>query len=199
MDLFTFVAWEALLMAVASMLKNQRWNCLQKLLSYNFVVRNGGRDLVGRDFSFFDCAHEVLEDRNRRLRLQRTSLSTDLLKERSSEERVSFPELIQADVFLALHTAMHAAERTSTPHAHFWIPRTTVLYARSQPLPVFVRALNEDVKAGLRLALGVATAAELKQRIEEGRKLLQNFRGFSTDHWSRFQLEEATNLKVLAS
>lgn len=197
-DLYTFFALEAFLLATAALIRHERWKSLRRLLSYSYVTRRSNREMEAVNYVAFDNFQESIDQhRNRRLQLNRTCVTADMLKERCSKERTPFPELLQADVFLALDSALHAKERQGTSFVSSWVPRTTVYTSDSRKLPLFMRAVNEDIRAGIRTALGVKSGAELTTRIEEGRVLLNNFQALSIDRWNRFNLIETINLAIL--
>ena len=197
-DLYTFLALEFFLLAGAALLRHERWLSLRKLLSAGYLIKSDSRKLQATTYIAFDTNQRTLDEhRNRRLKLNKISYSAEFLRERCSEGKISFTEMIQADVFFALDSAVYAEERQPTYGYSFWRPRTTIYMSDARNLPVFVRAASEDTRIGIRKALGVKSAAELRSRLDKAKELLDNFRPFSFDRFGRFGLMEATNMEAL--
>ena len=198
-DTYAFVALEALLMLTAALIRHERWTLLRQLFRRTFVVRTDHNGPEPHSYVIFDrWLRSMDEHRNGLLKLNRASLSADMLKERCSPERTSFADLMQADVFLGLEAAMHVDERTDGQDHRFWAPRTAVYYSNSRPLPLFLHAGDSEFRANLRIAIGVASAADMAKLVESARVKLDNFGGLSIGRgFSRFNLIAATNLQEL--
>lgn len=199
-DLYSFVALEATLLAGAALLRYERWRCLRKLFSHAFLTRSQGPQLKASSYLVFDTNQNALDvTRAQRLKLERRSVAIDLLKERCSREHTEFQELAQADVFFALESAVNLLQRRRATGDNFWRPRTTSIMRYSQDYPVFLRAADPQLRAGVRVAFGLESADEFAQRVQQVLGQEGGFRMFSADPWGRFKLDEITNLKVLAS
>lgn len=198
-DIYAFVALEAMLMLTAALIRHERWALLRRLLLRTFVVRISSDGPEPHSYIVFDRWLPSLDEhRNGLLKLNRASLSADMLKERCSPERTSFADLIQADVFLALEAAVHVGERNDGRCYRFWAPRTAVYYTGSRPLPLFLHAGDAEFRANLRTAIGVASAADLVERVEKARAKLDNFGELSVNRsYGRFNFIGATNLQEL--
>lgn len=198
-DTYAFVALESLLLLTAALLRHERWNLLNHLLRRTFIVRT---DINGQESSSFVVFDRWLvsldEHRNGRLKLNRASLSADLLKERCSPEKIPFAELMQADVFLGLRAAMHIGESANGLQSNFWAPRTAVYCPNSKPLPLFMRADDPEFRANIRASIGVNSATDMAKRAELARTQLKDFSLLSNGRgFSRFNLVNTTNLPVL--
>ena len=198
-DIYSFVALESFLMLTAALLRHERWALLRQLLRRTFIVRTDHNGPEAASYVAFDrWLKSIDEHRNSRLKLNRVSLSADMLKERCSSERTPFAELMQADVFLGLDAALHVGDQGDEYQVRFWAPRTAVYYPNSKPLPIFLRAQDSDFRANVRMAVGVPSAAEMERRTEVARAKLDNFGRLSINRgFSRFNLVAATNLPVL--
>lgn len=199
-DTFGFVALEALLLLTSALLRHERWNLLKQLLRRTFIVRTDHNGPVSTSFVVFDRWLSSLDEhRNAQLRLNRISVTADLLKERCSSEKPSFADVMQADVFLALGAVVRIDEVASESfQVNFWAPRTAVYYSSSRPLQLFMRAEDSEFRANIRSAMGVNSAAELTKRVESGRAKLDDFRALSVGRgFSRFNMLGATNLQTL--
>lgn len=79
----------------------------------------------------------------------------------------------------------------------FWGPRTSVYSSDAQRLPLFLKAVDPDIRDGIRTAVGATGATDMATRIEAARPLLQDFRQLSIGRFPRFNFVEATNLQTL--
>lgn len=197
-DFYGFMGLEAMLLQTAALLRHGRWKSLRRLLSATYLVRGSSGDTKTRNFVAFDATLVAIDEhRNRALKLNRASLSADMLKERCVPDTCSFGEMVQADVFLTLRSMVDLG---GTPHEEwspYWAPRTSV-YAHGNKHPVFMRANDDDVRAGLRMALGVNSASELASRLEESGKRLGGFHRLSNSQtFSQFSFPEAVNMAAL--
>lgn len=198
-DLYAFVALESVLLLTAALLRHERWSLLAHLVRHIFIVRTDHRGLEPHRFFVFDrwlCSLD--EHRKARLKLNRTSLSADLLKERCSSQKTSFADLTQADVFLGLAAAMSIDENVESSLVNFWAPRTAVFNSSSTALPIFMRAVDPVFRASIRTAIGVGSATQMAKRAELARVKLRDFSMLTIgDGFNRFNLNSATNLQLL--
>lgn len=197
-DFYGFIGLEAMLLQTAALLRHDRWQSLRRLLSATYLVHGGRGDPEPRNFVVFDFTLNAIDEhRNRALKLNRASLSADMLKERCVLETCSFGEMEQADVFLTLRSVVDSGVTAREEWPPYWAPRTSV-YARGNKHPVFMRANDDDVRVGLWAALGVKSASELKSRLEASGKRLDGFRLLSNNRaFSRFNFLEAINMPAL--
>lgn len=197
-DLYRFFALEATLVITASLLRYERWQSLRSLLKYPYLVRTEYSRPTTADITAFDSyVVSMDEHRNNRIRANRACLTADMLKERCSIEHTPFRELVQADVFLALYGVVHSKESEANGMFRFWAPRTSVYSSEAQRLPLFLKAVDSDIRAGIRTAVGVSGASDMVTRVEEARPLLENFRRLSIGRLPRFDFVEAINLQAL--
>jgi hypothetical protein len=138
------------------------------------------------------------EHRNNRLRLNRTSLTADLLKERCSTEHTSFSELAQADIFIALFgVAQLKGQDSNNGFYNFWRPRTSVYSSESRKPPIFLKAVDPDIRNHILFAIGVKSAADLMERVSDARLKTEGFRHLSLGRMFGFDFEKAVNLETL--
>ncbi len=197
-DYYSFFALEALLVQTAALIRHERWQTLRRLLDATYVVRGSQGGLKTASFVSFDT-HLVSfdEHRNLRLKLNRASVSADLLKERCSADRTTFNELMEADVFLALKAIAGRPECTNQGWQDYWAPRTSVYASYGNKLPLFLRASDETVRAGIHAVIGVNSGAELKTRIQNSGNVLSNLNRVSSRTFGHFDFLAAINVDVL--
>lgn len=121
-DGFKFLTYEMLVSLVAALIRYERWTVLKSTLDEKiFVERQIRSEYI--DFVHFRNGFASLDDlRNRRLQLNRVSVTSDMLKERFTKGRlakhVAFREFANADYFLFLRTVVH--EEGTTESLNFW-------------------------------------------------------------------------------
>lgn len=197
-DLYRFFALESVLLITAALIRHERWKCLRALCKYPFVLRTDHSGRKAADINAFDAfMPSIDEHRNYRLKLNRASLTADMLKERCSPEHTSFADMVQADFLLALDGVVHANEREVNGGTRYWAPRTGVYKAETGGLPLFMKATDPDIRRDIHTALGVKDAADMMTRVLEGARLLDEFKMLSVNRYWGINFVEATNLQVL--
>lgn len=196
-DFYKFFALEVLLVQTAALLRNERWRTLRRLVDTTYIVRGSQREITSVRFVAFDEHLVSLEEhRNRRLKLNRVSVSADLLRERCSAEKMFFAELMEADVFLALKSLVVNCATTdwSMP---YWAPRTSIYAPYGNKHPVFLRAADETTRQGIHTAIGVGSGAELKDKLDSAENLVGHLNRIGGRSFSRFNFLEAINVNAL--
>ncbi|WP_313951509.1 toll/interleukin-1 receptor domain-containing protein [Accumulibacter sp.] len=197
-DLYRFFALEATLMIAAAQLRYERWQSLRSFLKYPYLVRTGHNSPRVTDITEFDSYIVSMDEhRNRRLGANRICLTADILKERCSAEHTPFQELLQADVFLALYGVVHYKASEDSWGSSYWAPRTSVYNSTARSLPLFLKAIDSDIRAGIYTALGVSSASDMATRLEAARPLLEDFRRLSRAQFPSFNFVGVTNLQAL--
>jgi TIR domain len=198
-DFYGFFGLEAMLLQTAALLRHQRWKSLNRLLSGIYVVRNGNGESKPASFVAFDAQLVSLDEhRNRRLGMNRISMSADLLKERCGADTVPFSEMLQADVFLTLRSIVQLGAGPADEWPTYWALRTSVYAPPGNKHPVFMRAADSEIRAGLRTALNVASAADLSAKLESAGQRMGGFQRLSNNRsFSHFNFQEAVNLPLL--
>lgn len=196
-DFWSFFALEALLIATACLIRHERWISLRRLLDAVYIVRGEQREPKATSFISFDSYMRAMDEhRNHKLRLNRISLTADMLKERCSSDRVSFTEMLQADVFLTLKSVV-ASVPTTGQYSVFWAPRTTVYSSHANRFPLFMRAADEETRTGIYKALGVKSAVELKAKLESASNASNSFQRFRMGAFHEFNFLAAINVNEL--
>ena len=135
------------------------------------------------------------EHRNHRLKMNRVSVSADMLKERCSDNGTTFAELRQADFFLSLRSLV-SFDPEELVYRQIWRARTSV-YASDSKLTLFQKAISADVREGIRTALDVNNGEEMKQRIDTAKAAMNGFGGLLLDRYTMDNFAELTNLAAL--
>ncbi len=144
-DNYKFIIQELFLYAIASLLKYECFEGVSLLINqeyYNHLSTNHNNDGM-ITFSEFRNYLYSLQNRNERLKLNRISLKSDLLKDRVEGTGVRFEQLMQADLILYLKSMINKIRKND--FSLQWYP-DTLLYStnRDRPFELFARAKNED-------------------------------------------------------
>lgn len=197
-DLYRFFALESVLLITAALIRYERWRCLRALFKHPYVLRQDHAGTKVADITAFDSyMRSIDEHRNNRLRANRASLTADLLKERCSSEYTAFAELVQADFLLALDGVVHAKERQANHYTRYWTPRTGVFTSEAASMPLFLKAVDPDIRRDIRTAVGVKDAADMAQRVLEAKPLLEDFKALAVGRYWGSNFVQATNLQAL--
>ncbi|MGJ7614123.1 MULTISPECIES: toll/interleukin-1 receptor domain-containing protein [unclassified Variovorax] len=197
-EIYSFFALEILLIQTAALARHERWKSLRRLFTTTFIVSDSqGQPKPSNYFAFGGHLNSLDEHRNKRLQLNRVSVTADLLKERCSPDKTTFSELAEADVLLCLESVVRAGADSTETWPRFWSPRTNVYYSYASKLPLFMRAADVEIRNGIRSVIGVSTGAELKNRLESASKQLDGFSRLKRGMFSDFDFLVAINANEL--
>jgi hypothetical protein len=191
-DAHCVFVYEMFLYAVAVLMKVDRADLVHELLTIHYVLPDSevraSRQLV--TFEEFWTHSEVLENRNKRLQLNRTSPIADLMKERASRSDIPFREVMQAELVLLLVAAL--SEGGS------WYPHTLV-YAAGPTIrfPFFTRAARHKDFTRLSTITGISSGDEIRQRFKDGCKRLEINRWTSLVFYAHVSFWECMNMDAL--
>lgn len=146
-DNFKFISHELFLYFVAILVKRRRYEAAGLVLAAQYFVRSASEQSSLRSYQIFMNGLQSLDFRKSRLKLNRTSLQFDLLKERCIGVGVAFDDLIQADFVLFLRAKFNGLR---------WFPVLAVISSfRPGPCEIFVRAKSASFFAQISKMLGV--------------------------------------------
>lgn len=148
-DAFRFFIHELFLSLVAVLLKEEKFEWAAYMLRQRYFWHRQGSGSTVVGFGTFWCNPESLNNRSKRLELNRYSLQADLLKQRRTGTSVSFYHLMQADFVLFLRQSFDSLRASDTDAwEETWFPttllymrefRTSEIFARSQSSAYFER------------------------------------------------------------
>jgi hypothetical protein len=157
----TFLTWELFLVAVAALVRKERFQHVKALFEHYHApgdLYRSGAALQG--FESLDPGFRLLDDfRKSRLRLARESVSADMIRERATLPELPILALMEADLFCWLRSILSAEERFWG-----WYPRLLVFAGHTVSLPLFERAARVSVFERLAPALGVRDREDLAAR-----------------------------------
>jgi len=153
-DGYRFLVYEMFVAFLACLIKYNNWEIIGEMLSYDLFIGRNSETYI--PFSRINKGNYSLDVfRNQRLKLQRISVVSDILKERFENSNLSqlltHKEFMEADYFLYL--------KSFYLHGNLWCPRSCV-YLHHPPIYLlksesnyflsnFIKALNLDNKEDL--------------------------------------------------
>ena len=143
-DNFRFIIHELFLYVISSLLKYECFNAVAYLFrQHYFVEKNIDYNInVMEPFTIFLKNMHSLVRRNERLNLNRTSLRTDLLKQRSKTSGIKFMQLMQSDFILFIRDCFDVIKYQQQ---QAWWPNTLLYFERYNcTLEIFARAQSKE-------------------------------------------------------
>ena len=141
-DNFLYIVHELFLYAIASFLKYECFDAVSYLLRHRYYLEKGSSK--DRMISFADIRGymQSFTHRNNRLKLQRTSLRADLLKERSGTSGIPFRLLMQADFVLFMRDCIDCVRKGNL--SQNWWPETLLYRENGSAFEIFARAESKE-------------------------------------------------------
>jgi TIR domain len=159
-DNFRFLIHELFLYALAIFIKHDRLEQAQYLLAQQYYFDgnyNGNRDVMASYIVFREYM-ESLEARNNRLKLQRQSLRSDLLKDRCNGTGIEFRDLMQADFVAFLRAEIEAKGNYCR-----WYPETLLYLGHfNSAFEIFARSKSKGYFNSVKGLLGIDSVEDLK-------------------------------------
>ncbi len=180
-DNFKFLIHELFLYALAIFIKHERLDLAQYLLEQQYYVDKKSWSVPRDMFSYYHLFRSHLRSlqyRNERLRLNRQSLSADLLKERCKGIGIDFSYLMQAN-FVAFMRAEIEAESDYC----WWYPETLLYLDRRSAFEIFARSISKDYFSKVKGILVIDEAKDLEpllQSYQNGSRKLPNWGYFNS-------------------
>lgn len=162
-DVFKFIAYELFLYYVAILLKYERFVELDDFLERDYMNCEDSYGSKVDGYLIFCNYLKSLENRNRRLKCQKLSLFSSIIRDRAKHLSIDYSYLMQADFVLFLR-----AEYGLQDDWRRWCP-FTLIYAEyiRKPLEIFFRAQSRKYFEKMKCVIGFESELELKAMIEE--------------------------------
>lgn len=167
-DGFRFIVYEIFVAFVASLIKYNNWEMIDGVLGYDLFIDKDNKGFV--PFLKINQGNYSLNVfRNQRLKLQRISVMSDMLKDRFTNSDLSklltHRDFMEADYFLFLRSLYNQEQSKNTFRIKVWCPRSCVYLYK---IPRYI--LKTESKYFLNQLIG---ALSLKNS-EDLKKLLDN-------------------------
>ena len=163
-DNFKFIVHELFLYAIAILLKSERFEQANILLTqqyYLFGNSDYGKNVMV-SFIVFREYMESLKRRNTRLKLNRLSVRADLLEQRSKSSGVEFRHLMQADFVIFVR-----AEIDSDNDYSRWWPETLLYVKRfHSSFEIFARSVSKMYFDKVKCLLAIDKPEDLTELLE---------------------------------
>lgn len=164
-DHYRFALREFFLYTIAILLEHRRYDEVARYLEADYP---GAGAAASESFLCFDAYIKTLDEfRARRLRLNRLSVATDLMRERADLPFVSFDAVMQADFVLCVRGLLCHPQALNR-----WFPRTLAYaegFAKSG-FDLFFTAQSRQHFGAVATVLGVRDKADLVARFEQVRR-----------------------------
>lgn len=184
-DNFKFIARELFLYLVAIAVQHSRYEMAQYFLDQEYYLPGNSDYSPDKMIPFlvFDVGIESLEHRKARLKLNRTSLVADFLKERCTGIGTEFRHLMGADFLLYLRGEIRHND------SKMWWPDTLVyLGHRDGPFELFARSKSTAFFNRVKGLIGVASREELETIIQNSIKQPRQQRQIRVPQWNHSSL-----------
>lgn len=181
-DNFKFVIRELFLYLIAIGIQRNHFDMARYFLEHEYYAP--GNTDYGRDamvpYIVFAPGLDAFEERNRRLKLSRSSLVADFLNQRCKGVGVDFRHLMNADFVLYLRGEIRYRD------SRIWWPDTLVYIAnRESPFELFARSRSSAFFNRAKELIGVASKEELEKVVQESVKSNSTIR---VPRWNYFPL-----------
>ncbi len=188
-DLPKFVGHELMVILFSALIAERRWELVGELCRETVTVPDAGRRSPAETPVTYIYASEyvkLLDHRNERLKLRRSSLHADILKERHEvgelAELCPWRRFQDADVFLYLRSTL-TTDQFSLREA--WRPWSAALLSGCPGY--LLEAVQPEKAERLREALWLRTIAEFRSRLRERIGGLQQIFGARNPFYSPFE------------
>jgi len=163
-DNYKFFFYELFLTFTAIMLEKERFQELSFILQTPFLIdKKRSGEIIPATFSEFrHFVSSLNEHRNKKLQLNRVSVTADTIKQRATE-KFNFEILIEADVLL--HYISLLFPNNLSNYGGYWFPETSCY--RFYKLRVLSKTISERYFNNVKVLFGVQTKAELVTKVDE--------------------------------
>jgi hypothetical protein len=197
-DNYRFIQTELFLSLMALLIEAKQYESVSHVLDEPYFVKKeiGGsdEDQLGA-WSFCDHIRSLDEVRKQRLKSGSISVTADLLKERATHPKVTFPQMLQADFLIYVRPFFLRNNKVLTA----WYPRLLGHARGVGTLPLFMRATSQRGLAALRVLLGVASVEDLVDKMDAFTKDPDAGRAFQGNPFASMFIPTLLNEKDLRS
>jgi hypothetical protein len=186
-DNFSFILHELFLYVTAMLLRHKRFAETHIFLDRHYLLPtnlSAGGDSMA-PFDIFRAYCESLDNRNKRLKLNRLSVFADILKERATLSDLPFDQLMQAEFVLFLRSVLDMKSYRG------WYPATLVYAGYSRTFDIFARAQSHREFERLKVLLKVSSKEDLGTKYQAAAKK------YDINRWSAFSFHSHVSFEGL--
>lgn len=175
-DNFKFFYYELFLTFTAIMLEKEKFEELAFILQTPFIIdKKRNSEIIPVNFSEFKhFVSSLNEHRNKKLQLNRISITADTIKQRATE-KYNFEILIEADALLYYISLLFPNKLSFL--GDYWFPETSCY--RVYKLRVLSKTISERYFNKVKVLFGVQTKGELEIKLDDiiksGRDTVNDF------------------------
>lgn len=157
---YGFLIMELFIYTIAILLDNQQYEAVYVLLNTKyFFNKNFDYDNEPKTFKVFHFHSQILENRNRRLQLNRVSITADLLVNRSTVNGISYKNKI-IDTDMIIYYISHLFNNSIYDT---WFPYTYIYAGGNYKIDILKRLVSRRHFEKIKILFGVKTITELKE------------------------------------
>lgn len=184
---------EIFLYLIAILIKYEKYECISFLLKNRYGIEQEYSEIEFQPYCrIFNKYNRILDvNYNRRLGLNRVSISVDLLKERATNSNITFENIHDADILLYYSGLLI--------HKNVWFPRLSIYNKGSRRPPIIQRMKSTRFFERIKPVLGIKSKIDLFDKIKTlDRKMCDNYSQFDyhfIDIFNAFKEDELCSLE----
>lgn len=158
---YGFLIMELFIYTITILLDNQQYEAVYTLLNTKyFFNKNFDLDDEPKNFKVFNFHSQILENRNTRLKLNRISITADILINRSVVNGINYRDkIIDSDILI-----YYISNLNSNEIYDIWFPYTYIYTGfRNHKIDILKRLISKRHFEKIKVLFGVKTTEELKQ------------------------------------
>lgn len=166
--------------AIALLLRRGRFGEVEQLLSYGYYLQSNGTGKACTFAAFHQYLFSLDEVRNHRLKLGRTSVTADLIRELVPTAYFDFRSAMQADFILYVRSMLDLAESADSiwiSTSSIWVPVTAPYFEFNADFELFRRANSKSGLSDLMTVFGTQSKREFLERFEAGGAKMRDWFG----------------------
>jgi hypothetical protein len=183
-DNYRFFNYELMLYLISVLLRYGKFKEVASIVNSTYFYDANSGQTKYRDITIFNEYVKLFDDqRNRRLQLNRVSVTADMIKSRAEESGVEFNELLETDLLLHYITFLKVAGDVPNWRWQIWFPRLTPYASRRENIPLLDKLVSARHFERIKNLLGVDKPNELKTKIEQlNEKINEYYQGVTFNY-----------------
>ena len=173
-DGYKFLIYEMFVDFIASLIKFDRWEKIGGLLSRDIFIEKRKSKFVSISY-ISQYIKSIDEIRDKRLKLNRVSVTADMINNRYTQENlselISHKEFLEADYFLFMRTLTHSKDPSS--FRDIWCPRSCIYL--DYPPSYLVKSESKGFASKMVNATGYASYGHFFKELESQHNLFKEY------------------------
>jgi len=185
-DAFNFFLYELFLSVVTILIKNQKYDWINTILTTSYYSGGTGDTKKFVSFIEFRKPNNTLYYKNDTLKLGRLSISADYIKNRVDPKLFTENELFETDALLTILSEYHMAKNSNLPGWNKWWFPETIGYFRFRKIELFEKLKSLRHFEKLKFIFGETDLQTLKENLKKADDLAKK-----NNHRRGYTFEEA--------